>query len=123
LKKVNAARLTSFRRMHRPMQLRSLFKIQASVMDAETALHGGRSGNVRAMKIYVRERQKVGTGVHQPRFRVVAVIGEGITHSKIEAVHFRKTELDQIAKDLGAEVVYLEVMPEEKRGAMMEAKT
>ncbi|KUK69523.1 MAG: Uncharacterized protein XD88_1220, partial [Methanocalculus sp. 52_23] len=25
------------------------------------------------MKIYVRERQKVGTGVKQPRFRVVAV--------------------------------------------------
>jgi hypothetical protein len=82
----------------------------------------GRSGNVRAMKIYVRERLKVGTGVHQPRFRVVAVIGEGSTHSKIEAVHFRKTELEQIAKDLGAEVVYLEIMPEEERGAKMEAQ-
>lgn len=28
------------------------------------------------MKIYARERQKVGTGVKQPRFRVVAVVEE-----------------------------------------------
>lgn len=100
---------------------RTFFIWETSGIVAETALSGERSGDVNEMKIYVRERQKVGTGVHQPRFRVVAVIGEGSTHSKIEAVHFRKTELEQIAKDLGAEVVYLEVMPEEERGAKMEA--
>lgn len=70
-------------------------------------------------RIYVRGRQKVGSGVQQPKFRVVAVTGTG-EHLKIEAVHFRKTELDQIAKDINAEVIYLEPMPEEKRGTMQE---
>jgi hypothetical protein len=70
-------------------------------------------------RIYVRGRLKVGSGVKQPKFRVVAVTGSG-EHVKIEAVHFRKTELDQIAKDVGAEVIYLEPMPEEERGTMKE---
>jgi hypothetical protein len=73
------------------------------------------------MKIYVRERQKVGTGVKQPRFRVVAVVeekGDAEKHAKFEAVHFRKIELEQIAKEVGAQVVYLEEMPEEERGEM-----
>jgi len=72
------------------------------------------------MKIYARERQKIGTGVKQPRFRVVAVVeeqGEN-KHLKVESVHFRKVELEQIAKDIGAEIVYLEEMPEEERGEM-----
>ncbi|GLI47694.1 hypothetical protein [Methanoculleus bourgensis] len=72
------------------------------------------------MKIYARERQKIGTGVKQPRFRVVAVVeeqGEN-KHLKVESVHFRKVELEQIAKDVGAEIVYLEEMPEEERGEM-----
>ncbi|KUG21378.1 hypothetical protein ASZ90_008871 [hydrocarbon metagenome] len=74
------------------------------------------------MKIYARERLKVGTGVRQPRFRVVAVTGEkgDDKHLKIEGVHFRKTELEQVAQDVGAEVVYLEEMPEEKRGSKRE---
>ena len=72
------------------------------------------------MKIYVRERQKVGTGVKQPRFRVVAVVEEQSEskHLKVEGTHFRKVELEQIAKDIGAEIVYLEEMPEEERGEM-----
>ncbi|WP_292365695.1 MULTISPECIES: hypothetical protein [unclassified Methanoculleus] len=72
------------------------------------------------MKIYVRERQKVGTGVKQPRFRVVAVVEEQgeSKHLKVEGTHFRKIELEQIAKDIGAEVIYLEEMPEEERGEM-----
>jgi hypothetical protein len=76
------------------------------------------------MKIYVRERQKVGTGVRQPRFRVVAVTDEkgDQKHLKVEGTHFRKTELEQIAKDVGAEVVYLEEMPEEERGEMKAAE-
>lgn len=73
------------------------------------------------MKIYVRERQKVGTGVKQPRFRVVAVVEEQgeSKHLKVEGTHFRKIELEQIAKDIGAEIVYLEEMPEEVRGEKM----
>ncbi|CVK31859.1 MAG: hypothetical protein HQQ74_07790 [Methanoculleus bourgensis] len=72
------------------------------------------------MKIYARERQKIGTGVKQPRFRVVAVVEEQgeSKHLKVESVHFRKVELEQIAKDIGAEIVYLEEMPEEERGEM-----
>jgi hypothetical protein len=71
------------------------------------------------MKIYVRGRLKVGSGVKQPKFRVVAVTGgTSESHLKIEAVHFRKTELETIAKDIGAEVVYLEPMPEEEHGTM-----
>jgi len=73
------------------------------------------------MKIYARERQKVGTGVKQPRFRVVAVVEEkgDEKHVKMEGTHFRKVELEQIAKDVGAEIVYLEEMPEEVRGEKM----
>jgi hypothetical protein len=73
-------------------------------------------------KIYVRGRTKVGSGVKQPMFRVVAVTnkaGDG-SHLKIEGAHFRKTELEQIAKDVGAELVYLHAVPEEERGSMKE---
>ncbi len=60
------------------------------------------------MKIYVRPRQKVGEGVHQPMFRVVAVTGKGEEKLKMEASHFRKKELEMIAADVGAEIVMLE---------------
>jgi len=75
---------------------------------------------VRSVKIYVRERQKVGTGVKQPRFRIVAIVEEQGEQKrlKVEGTHFRKVEIEQIAKDIGAEVVYLEAMPEEERGEM-----
>ncbi len=68
------------------------------------------------MKIYVRERIKVGKGVKQPRYKVVAVTGGDL---QVLAGHLRKTELEQIAGDVGAEIVYLETVPEEgrKRGA------
>ncbi len=71
-------------------------------------------------KIYVRERLKVGSGVKEPKYRVVAVtsIGANGNHVKIEATHFRKVEIEQIAKDLGAEIIYLEPVPEEKRRSM-----
>jgi len=76
------------------------------------------------MKIYVRERQKVGSGVKQPKFRVVAVTGgkEDGNHLKIEATHFRKAELEQVAKDVGAEIVYLEPIPEEERSGERSGK-
>lgn len=63
------------------------------------------------MKIYVRERQKVGDGVEQPKFRIVAVTGGQI---QIEVPHFRKFEIEQIAKDEGAEVVYLKPVPDDQ---------
>jgi hypothetical protein len=64
------------------------------------------------MKIFVRERQKVGEGVRQPQFRVVAVTGGQL---QIEATHFRKFEIEEIAKEIGAQVVYLEAEPDGKR--------
>jgi hypothetical protein len=57
-----------------------------------------------SMKIYVRERQKVGEGVESPKFRIVAVTGGQL---QIEATHFRKFEIEQIAKDVKAEVVFM----------------
>ncbi len=73
-------------------------------------------------KIYVRERVKIGSGVKQPKFKVVAVTNTARdgTHLRMEATHFRKTELEQIAKDVGAELVYLHTVPEEERGSMKE---
>jgi hypothetical protein len=61
------------------------------------------------MKIYVRGRQKVGEGVHQPMFRIVAVTGGSL---QIHAIHFRKMEIEQIAKDVGAQLVFLEATEE-----------
>jgi hypothetical protein len=71
-------------------------------------------------KIYVRERLKVGSGMKEPKFRVVAVTsrGEEGNHLKIEAAHFRKVEVEQIAKDVGAEIVYLQPIPEDQRKKM-----
>ncbi|MDD1672870.1 MAG: hypothetical protein LUP99_00480 [Methanomicrobiales archaeon] len=64
------------------------------------------------MKIYVRGRQKVGEGVKQPMFRILAVTGGSL---QIQAIHFRKIEIEQIAKDVGAQVVYLEPAAEGTR--------
>ncbi len=64
------------------------------------------------VKIYVRERMKVGEGVKQPMYRIVAITGGQI---QVELTHFRKFELEQIAKDVGAELVYLEEVPDEEK--------
>ena len=63
-----------------------------------------------ASKIFVRERRKVEVGEKKPRFRVVAVSGGDL---KIYAEHIRKQELEQLAKAVGAEIVYLKA---EKKG-------
>jgi len=65
------------------------------------------------MKIYIRKRQKIGEGVKQPQFMVVAISGDGSRNLRINAKHLRKYELDRIASDLGAEIIELE-HPEEK---------
>ncbi len=56
-------------------------------------------------KIFYRERTKVGKGEKKPRFRLVAVADVNL---KIYGQHLRKSELDQIAEALGAELVLLE---------------
>lgn len=57
-----------------------------------------------ASKIFVRERRKVEEGEKKPRYRVLGVSG---TDLKIYVEHIRKQELEQLAKSVGAEVVYI----------------
>ncbi|HNX18423.1 MAG TPA: hypothetical protein PKM50_08890 [Methanoregula sp.] len=64
------------------------------------------------MKIYARERQKVGEGVESPKYRIVAITGGEI---QIEATHFRKFELEQIAKDVKADIVFMKPVDEEHK--------
>jgi hypothetical protein len=64
------------------------------------------------VKIYVRERQKVGEGVESPKYRVVAVTGGQL---QIEATHFRKFEIEQIAKDIKAEVVFMKPVADDQK--------
>lgn len=60
--------------------------------------------------IFARERRKIENGEKRPRFRVVAATGD----VKFFAEHVRKLELETIAKQIGAQVVYL---PDERSGA------
>jgi hypothetical protein len=55
-------------------------------------------------KIFVRERRKIEEGEKRPRLRVVGVSGKDV---KIFAKHVRKIELDIIAQESGAQIVYL----------------
>ena len=55
-------------------------------------------------KIFVRQRQRVGTGEGQPRFAIVATQG---TDARIYQLHIRKVELEHLAKEIDAEIVYL----------------
>lgn len=55
--------------------------------------------------IFYRGRVKTKEGSRTPRFRIVAVSGLDL---KVFADHFRKKELEQIAKVVGAELIELE---------------
>jgi hypothetical protein len=56
------------------------------------------------IKIFVRERRKIEEGEKKPRLRIVGVSGNGL---KLYAKHVRKKDLDMIAKESGAQVIYL----------------
>ena len=58
-----------------------------------------------ATKIFVRERRKVEKGEKKPRFRIVGVSGSDL---KVYVKHVRKKELDQISKETGSEIKYLD---------------
>jgi len=64
------------------------------------------------MKIYIRERQKVGEGVESPKYRLVAVTGGQL---QIPATHFRKFEIEQIAKDVNADVIVMKPIDDEHK--------
>jgi hypothetical protein len=66
-----------------------------------------------AGKIFYRERTKAGRGEKKPRFFLVAVAGLDL---KFHAKHVRKTELDRIAQESGAELILLDRDAEGKYG-------
>jgi hypothetical protein len=55
-------------------------------------------------KIFYRERRLVGEGEKKPRFMLVAVAGVDM---KVYGQHLRKSELDQIAEAVGADLILL----------------
>jgi len=69
-------------------------------------------------KIYVRRRQKRSDGAHKPRYRIAAIVSdeEKRPSIKINASHFRKKELEQIAADIHAKIVYLKSEPDGEHG-------
>ena len=54
-------------------------------------------------KIFVRERRKMDKGEKKPRYRIVGASGDIKLYSK----HIRKVELETIANETGAQVIYL----------------
>jgi hypothetical protein len=69
-------------------------------------------------KIFVRHRRNVGQGAGRPRFAIVAVQGADL---KVFKTRVRRAELEKIAAELEAEIVYLprgesEDGPEEEGG-------
>jgi len=57
-----------------------------------------------AGKIFYRERVKVGKGEKKPRFFLVGVADMNL---KIYGKHLRRSELEQIAEAVGAELILL----------------
>ena len=55
-------------------------------------------------KLYVRHRRHVGKGAGRPRFAIVASHGVDL---RVYKTRVRRAELEKIAADLPAEIVYL----------------
>ena len=55
-------------------------------------------------KIFVRQRRHAGQGVGRPRFAIVAVQGPEL---KVFKTRIRRAELEKIAAETGAEIVFL----------------
>ena len=55
-------------------------------------------------KIFVRHRRHAGRGAGRPRFAIVASHGVDL---RVYKTRVRRGELEKIAADLGAEIVYL----------------
>ena len=72
-----------------------------------------------AGSIFVRERRKVEDGEKKPRFRIIAVSDANV---KVFAKHVRKVEIEQIAKKVGAEVIYLESNKGAREGSRKNAE-
>jgi hypothetical protein len=55
-------------------------------------------------KIFVRHRRRAGKGEKRPRFAIVAIEGAELT---VYRSRVRRRELETIASEIGAEIVYL----------------
>ena len=55
-------------------------------------------------KIFVRQRRHIGQGAGRPRFSVIAVHGSDV---RFKRVFLRQAELEKIAQETGAEIVYV----------------
>jgi hypothetical protein len=55
-------------------------------------------------KLFVRNRRHVGQGAGRPRFTIVAVQGSDL---KLKRAFLRRAELEKIAQETGAEIIYL----------------
>jgi hypothetical protein len=55
-------------------------------------------------KIFVRTRTHMSEGSRQPRYAVVGVLGGDLN---FQCRHVRRKEVEEIARQAGAEVVYL----------------
>ena len=55
-------------------------------------------------KIFVRHRRHVGRGAGRPRFAVVAAQGVNL---KVYKTRVRRAELEKIAAEIDAEIIYL----------------
>jgi hypothetical protein len=55
-------------------------------------------------KIFVRHRRHVSQGAGRPRFAIVAAQGADL---KVFKTRIRRSELEKIATEVGAEIVYL----------------
>ncbi len=64
-------------------------------------------------KMFYRERVKVGEGARQPRFILVATAGVDM---RVYGQHLRKKELEQIAQEVGAELILLKGGEREPKG-------
>ena len=55
-------------------------------------------------KIFVRCRRRASRGTGRPRFAIVAVEGLDL---ELFTIRFRRTELEKLAAEISAEIVYL----------------
>ena len=55
-------------------------------------------------KIFVRRRRHVSQGAGRPRFAIIAAQGADL---KVFKTRIRRSELEKIAAEVGAEIVYL----------------
>jgi hypothetical protein len=64
-------------------------------------------------RLYVRHRRHVGKGTGRPRFAIVASHGVDL---RVYKTRVRRAELERIAADLPAEIVYLPRGEEREQG-------